>query len=198
MEGGERGWVTAEYAMLPRATHTRSPREGRTSRADGRALEIQRLVGRALRAVTDLDALGERRVIIDCDVIQADGGTRAAAITGGYVALTDALAAAPPAEAGQPVIKEPVVAVSAGIVAGQILLDLTYDEDSRAEVDMTCAFTGGGKLVEVQGTAEGRPFSAAELENLLEVARGGASLLTRLVTQLFARDLPAIWAREGS
>lgn len=198
LEGAEHGWVTAEYAMLPRATHTRSPRESRAGRPDGRALEIQRLVGRALRATTDLAALGERRIIIDCDVLQADGGTRAAAITGGYVALRDALVAAKTAAGEDAVIPEPVVAVSAGIVGGKQLLDLNYDEDSHADVDLTCAFTAAGKLVEVQATAERRPFTPAELNCLIDLARPGAVLLTRLVTQLFERNLSSIRTREGA
>jgi len=199
LEGGDRGWVTAEYAMLPRATHTRSPRESRTGRADGRALEIQRLVGRCLRGVTDLRALGERRIVVDCDVIQADGGTRAAAITGGYVALRDALVGTGVVDReGHPPLREAVAGVSAGFVDGVALVDLAYDEDSRADVDLTCAFTAAGLLVEVQGTGEGRAFAAAEVTTLLEAARPAAALLCRMVNQMFDRDMPAIWTREGS
>lgn len=199
MDGGDRGWVTAEYAMLPRATHTRSPRDGRGNRPIARSLEIQRLVGRSLRGVTNLAAVGERRVIVDCDVVQADGGTRAAAITGGYVALYDAFLKLGIADAqGRPPLKEAISGVSAGIVDNQPLLDLCYEEDSRAEVDLNCAVTASGRLVEIQGTGEGRPFTAAEFNALLELARGGAALLNRLVTQLFERDLPAIRTHEGT
>ncbi len=199
LEGGGRGWVTAEYSMLPRATHTRSFREGRTARPPGRTMEIQRLVGRCLRAVTDLAALGDRRVIVDCDVIQADGGTRVAAITGGYVALRDALTKAGVRGGnGQPPLDDAVVGVSAGIVGGKPLLDLSYAEDSNASVDMNCALTGSGLLVEIQVSAEERPFSDAEFEKLLTLARQGASLLLRLVKQLFDKDLPSIRTHEGT
>ncbi len=199
LEGAGRGWVTAEYAMLPRATHTRTPRESRAGRPDGRTLEIQRLVGRCLRGVTDLPALGDRRIVIDCDVLQADGGTRAAAITGGYVALRDALVGAGVADAGGRVpLVEPVVGVAAGFVGGQFLLDLAYEEDSRADVDMTCALTASGQLVDIHACGERRPFAAAELTTLLELVRPAATLLGRLVTQLFDRDLPVIWTREGA
>jgi ribonuclease PH len=199
LEGAGRGWVTAEYSMLPRATHTRSFREARTARPPGRTMEIQRLVGRCLRAVTDLPALGDRRVVVDCDVIQADGGTRSAAITGGYVALRDALVSfGVRDEKGQPPLADVVVGVSAGIVAGRPLLDLAFGEDSEATVDMNCAFTGAGHIVEIQATAEERPFSDGEFEKLMELARQGASLLTRLVTQLFERDLPSIRTHEGT
>jgi ribonuclease PH len=199
MEGAGQGWVTAEYAMLPRATHTRSIREGRAGKPPGRTMEIQRLVGRCLRAVTDLPALGDRRLVVDCDVLQADGGTRAAAITGGYVALRDALVSARVRNgAGNLPLADVVVGVSAGIVAGKPVLDLAYAEDSEATVDMNCAFTGGGRLVEIQATGEGRPFTDAEFAKLLELARGGAALLSRLVTQLFQRDLPSIRTHEGT
>lgn len=199
LEGAGRGWVTAEYSMLPRATHTRSFREGRTARPPGRTVEIQRLVGRCLRAVTDLTALGDRRVVVDCDVIQADGGTRAAAITGGYVALRDALAASHLSdESGQIPLSDVVVGISAGIVAGRPLLDLAYVEDSDAAVDMNCALTGSGRVVEIQVSAEERPFSEGEFEKLLALARQGAGLLVRLVNQLFERGLPSIRTHEGT
>lgn len=199
LEGAGRGWVTAEYSMLPRATHTRSFREGRTARPPGRTMEIQRLVGRCLRAVTDLPALGDRRVVVDCDVIQADGGTRAAAITGGYVALRDALAKAHITdESGQIPLAEVVVGVSAGIVGGRLLLDLAYAEDSDAAVDMNCAITASGRLVEIQASAEERPFADVEFEKLLALAHKGASMLVRLVAQLFERDLPSIRTHEGT
>ncbi len=199
LEGAGRGWVTAEYSMLPRATHTRSFREGRTTRPPGRTVEIQRLVGRCLRAVTDLPALGDRRVVVDCDVIQADGGTRAAAITGGYVALRDALKTSNISdESGRLPLSDVVVGISAGIVAGRPLLDLSYAEDSDAAVDMSCALTGAGRIVEIQASAEERPFSDGEFEKLLALARQGAALLIRLVNQLFDRDLPSIRTHEGT
>ncbi len=199
LEGGGQGWVTAEYSMLPRATHTRSFREGRSARPPGRTMEIQRLVGRCLRAVTDLSALGDRRVVVDCDVIQADGGTRVAAITGGYVALRDALAKAGVRDAtGQPPLEDVVVGVSAGIVGGRPLLDLSYVEDSDAAVDMNCALTGSGRFVEIQASAEERPFADAEFEKLLTLARQGSSILVRLVNQLFEKDLPSIRTHEGT
>jgi ribonuclease PH len=162
-------------------------------------MEIQRLVGRCLRAVTELPALGDRRVTIDCDVIQADGGTRTAAITGGYVALHDALAKVgiKTAEGNLP-LRDTVVGVSVGIVAGEPRLDLPYAEDRDAAVDMNCAFTGEGRIVEIQASAEERPFSDAEFEKLLDLARQGAALLTRLVKQLFDRDLPSIRTHDGT
>jgi len=171
------GWVTAEYGMLPRATGTRNPR-GRTG---GRAYEIQRLVGRALRAVVDLAALGERTVILDCDVLQADGGTRTAAITGAWVALHDALAGLVQAGtlAGLPLTGQ-VAAVSVGLLDGRPLLDLRYEEDARAEVDLNLVMTGQGRLVEVQGTGEKATFSRAELDVLLDLGWNG---ITRLLQQ---------------
>ena len=181
MRGEGRGWVTAEYAMLPRATHSRSPREATKGKIGGRTHEIQRLIGRSLRAVVDLEALGERTVQIDCDVLQADGGTRTASITGAYVALVDAvnglvakglLPASP--------IRESVAAVSVGIVDGRPLLDLNYDEDFRAAVDMNFVITGSGLFVEVQGTAEEAPFSLAELDALRDLALSGCGELARL------------------
>jgi len=181
MRGEGRGWVTAEYAMLPRATHSRSPREATKGKIGGRTHEIQRLIGRSLRAVVDLEALGERTIQIDCDVLQADGGTRTASITGAYVALVDAvnglvakglLPASP--------IRESVAAVSVGIVDGQPLLDLNYDEDFRAAVDMNFVITGSGFFVEVQGTAEEAPFSLTELDALRDLALSGCGELARL------------------
>jgi ribonuclease PH len=174
LKGQQKGWVTAEYGMLPRATHTRSAREASRGKQGGRTLEIQRLIGRSLRAVVDLSGLGERTVTIDCDVIQADGGTRTAAITGGYVAL--ALAAERLVVAGQ-VARNPVhgqiAAVSVGIVAGTAVLDLDYAEDSDAETDMNVVMNEGGGFVEIQGTAEGHAFLRGELEQLLDLAHGG-------------------------
>ena len=172
------GWLTAEYAMLPRATPQRTQRETGRGGPSGRTHEIQRLIGRSLRAVTNLSRLGERTVTVDCDVLQADGGTRTAAITGAYVALVLACRrlvrenrlSAPP-------VTGEVAAVSVGLVAGTPLLDLKYDEDSRAEVDMNVVCTGDGRFVELQGTAEGQPFSAEQMEALLALARGGLAAL---------------------
>jgi ribonuclease PH len=169
-----RGWISAEYGMLPRSTRNRLSRESAQGRAGGRAQEIQRLVGRSLRAIADLEALGERTIWIDCDVIQADGGTRTAAITGSFVALCDALGYL--REGGlikRSVIKDFVAAVSVGVVEGRILLDLSYAEDSIAEVDMNVVMTGSGKFVEVQGTAEGNPFSKEVMDQMLSVAASG-------------------------
>jgi ribonuclease PH len=168
--------VTAEYGMLPRATHSRNAREAAKGKQSGRTQEIQRLIGRALRGVTDLKALGERQIIIDCDVLEADGGTRTASITGGYVALH--LACQSLMESGM--IKEmplraPVMAISCGIVDGIPLLDLDYLEDSRAEVDANFVFTGRNELIEIQGTAEGKPFSSAQFTELLQLAEKGAA-----------------------
>ncbi len=183
MRGQGRGWVTAEYSMLPRATHTRSLREAAKGKISGRTQEIQRLIGRSLRAVTDLAALGEITVQIDCDVLQADGGTRTASITGAYVALYDALSGL--VEQGKlknlP-LKDSVAAISVGIVGGVPLLDLDYSEDSTAAVDMNFVVTGSGQFVEVQGTAEEEPFSREELDALRDLALAGCSQL-RLLQQ---------------
>ena len=181
MRGEGRGWVTAEYSMLPRATHTRSMRESAKGKISGRTQEIQRLIGRSLRAVTDLEALGEVTIQIDCDVLQADGGTRTASITGAYVALYDALNSLVEQGVLKTIpLKDSVAAISVGIVAGKPLLDLDYDEDSKAEVDMNFVITGSGKFVEVQGTAEGDPFSAAELDALRDLALHGCAQLGEL------------------
>jgi len=174
LEGSERGWVTAEYALLPRSTHTRTARESTRGRIGGRTHEIRRLIGRSLRAAVDLASLGKRTCIIDCDVIQADGGTRTAAITGGYVAL--ALAISKMVADGlvpRGTLKTAVAAVSAGLVGGVAMLDLCYGEDSRADVDINVVMTGKGEYVEVQGTAEGEPLSRAELNRLLDLADQG-------------------------
>jgi len=178
LKGQGRGWVTAEYGMLPRATHSRGEREASRGRQGGRTLEIQRLIGRALRAVVDLPALGERTIQLDCDVIQADGGTRTAAITGSFVALCDAVAwmRARSMLAADPV-REAVAAVSVGIVRGVPLLDLDYEEDSSCDTDMNVVMTASGGLVEIQGTAEGAPFSEAQLQALLALARSGIARL---------------------
>lgn len=184
MRGEGRGWVTAEYSMLPRSTHTRSPREAARGKLSGRTQEIQRLIGRSLRAVTDLESMGEITVQIDCDVLQADGGTRTASITGAYVALHDALSGL--LERGvlkKMPLKDSVAAISVGIVEGKALLDLNYDEDSQADVDMNFVITGSGKFVEVQGTAEEEPFSIAELDALRDLALHGCAQLNNLQQQ---------------
>jgi len=181
LQGSGRGWVTAEYGMLPRATSERTQREASKGRPSGRTQEIQRLIGRSLRAVTDLQALKEGTIWIDCDVIQADGGTRTAAITGGYIALAVALRSLK--EQGivtGDVLRDSVAAVSAGIVDGEPLLDLDYSEDSRAEVDFNVVMTGSGNLVEVQGTAEGEPFTRQQLDAMVSLASDGIERLTAL------------------
>ena len=178
LKGKGQGWLTAEYGMLPRATHTRSDREAARGKQSGRTLEIQRLIGRSLRAVVDLDKLGERTLQIDCDVLQADGGTRTASITGAWVAVHDAVskllaAGAIPASP----IRDAVAAVSVGMVAGQPVLDLDYEEDSGCDTDMNVVMTGTGGFVEIQGTAEGVPFTRGEVDTLLELARSGIAQL---------------------
>ncbi|HEX7328792.1 MAG TPA: ribonuclease PH [Casimicrobiaceae bacterium] len=178
LKGKGRGWITAEYGMLPRATDTRMRREAAEGRQSGRTQEIQRLIGRSLRAIADLTALGERTIRIDCDVLQADGGTRCASITGAWVALADAVAwcRGRGLIAGEP-IRDQVAAVSVGLVGGKAVLDLDYAEDSGCDTDMNVVMTGQGGFVEVQGTAEGAPFSQAELDALLELARRGIERL---------------------
>jgi ribonuclease PH len=183
LKGQGQGWVTAEYAMLPRSTNTRTSRENRGP--SGRSQEIQRLVGRALRAVIDRSKLGERTFWVDCDVIQADGGTRTAAITGGFVAVADAISRVPGLTAA---IRDCVGAISVGVVRGQALLDLNYVEDSSAEVDMNVVMTGSGGFVEVQGTAEQVPFGRARLDSLLAIAEGG-------IRRLVALQRPALESR---
>lgn len=174
LRGKGAGWVTAEYSMLPRSTHTRSSREAARGKIGGRTHEIQRLIGRSLRAVTDLTLLGERSILIDCDVIQADGGTRTASITGAYVALVDALRLLVERGALPTLpIKEAVAAVSVGIVEGEILLDLNYLEDSAAEVDMNFVMTSSDRFVEVQGTAESEPFTVGQMDGMRIVAVEG-------------------------
>ncbi len=176
LKGQGSGWITAEYAMLPRSTLTRIPRE--EGRSGGRSREIQRLIGRSLRAVVDLEKLGERTLIVDCDVIQADGGTRTAAITGAYVALVQALKRLRAKEIiSLKAIKNTVSAISVGIVGGDEMLDLCYDEDSWAEVDFNVVMTGDGKFVEVQGTAEAIPFSKRNIDTLLSLAQSGIDRL---------------------
>ena len=176
LQGRERGWVTAEYALLPRSTHTRTTRE--TQGLRGRTQEIRRLIGRSLRVSVDLDLLGERQVIVDCDVIQADGDTRTASVTGGYVALTLALHKLIEAREVPPqVLRTPVAAVSVGVVDGAPLLDLCYAEDRRADVDFNVVMTGEGQFVEVQGTAEGATFSRDAMDRLLDLAERGIGQL---------------------
>ncbi len=183
LEGKEQGWVTAEYAMLPRSTPERSQRESLAGRPGGRTFEIQRLVGRALRAAVDLKALGPRSVIVDCEVLQADGGTRTAAITGGYVALAHALRKSTPT----PLVRN-VAAVSAGFLDGELLLDLAYAEDSVADADVNVVATSDGELIEVQGTAEGKPFSRADFDRVLGLAmKGIAELIDAQRAALVAR-----------
>ncbi len=190
--GSGEGWVTAEYGMLPRATHTRGDREAARGKQSGRTQEIQRLIGRSLRAVFDLKALGERTLQIDCDVLQADGGTRTAAITGAFVAAQDAvgklmqqgkIAASP--------ITGPVAAVSVGIVQGVPVLDLEYVEDVACDTDMNVVMTGAGHYVEVQGTAEGAAFTRAEMDHLLRLAEKGIAELVRMQQQALEAPLPA-------
>ncbi len=183
-KGSGLGWVTAEYAMLPAATHTRSQRESVKGRIGGRTHEISRLVGRSLRAVIDYAQLGENTITLDCDVLQADGGTRTAAITGAYVALADAVAhlRSQGALTGEPLTGS-IAAVSVGIVDGEPRLDLPYEEDVRADTDMNVVMTGDGRIVEVQGTAEQEPFARAQLDALLDLAAGGCAELTRVQQQ---------------
>ncbi len=181
MRGQGRGWVTAEYSMLPRATHTRSRREASSGKVSGRTQEIQRLIGRSLRAVTDLGAMGEITVQIDCDVLQADGGTRTASITGAYVALHDAFSGLVKQEQLKKMpLLDSVSAISVGIFKGCPILDLNYEEDSRADVDMNFVITGSGRFVEVQGTAEEVPFSADELDAMRDIALAGCEDLKQL------------------
>jgi ribonuclease PH len=174
-----KGWVTAEYGMLPRATSTRTQREASAGKVGGRTQEIQRLIGRSLRSVTNLPALGERTIWIDCDVIQADGGTRTASITGAFVALALALETLRSRDVLHTIpLTDSVAAISVGIVDGEALLDLAYEDDSRADVDMNIVKTGGGRFIEVQGTAEGQPFDRASLDALLGLADDGIRQLT--------------------
>ncbi len=180
LKGKGSGWLTAEYGMLPRATGTRNEREATRGKQGGRTLEIQRLIGRSLRAVVDLEQLGERTLLVDCDVLQADGGTRTAAITGSFVAVHDALNWLRDRGGIQRLpIRDFVAAVSVGVHNGHVLLDLDYAEDSSCETDMNVVMTGSGSFVEVQATAEGTPFSSSQLAKMLELARGG---VTKLVT----------------
>jgi ribonuclease PH len=180
-----KGWVTAEYGMLPRATSTRTQREATTGKVGGRTQEIQRLIGRSLRSVTRMSELGERTIWIDCDVIQADGGTRTAAITGGFVALVLALKKLKESGVLKTLpVQDHVAATSVGVVAGTPMLDLAYDEDSRADVDMNVVKTGDGRFIEVQGTAEGPPFERPALDALLELADGGIRRLVEMQREI--------------
>lgn len=188
LKGESSGWVTAEYAMLPRSTHTRTPRRISPDSTAGRSQEIQRLIGRSLRAVTDLRALGERTFTVDCDVLQADGGTRTAAITGGYVALYHALHNLKKQGVLRSIpLRNAVAATSAGVVLGEKLLDLCYEEDSRAGVDFNVVMTDEGKFVEIQGTAEGKPFSKETVDALISLAESG-------IKRLFAAQKAAVAA----
>ena len=185
LKGSGKGWVTGEYGMLPRATEERTAREATRGRQSGRTLEIQRMIGRTLRAVTDLKALGERTVWIDCDVIQADGGTRTASVTGAFVALALALERMVAAGMLRTVpLTDSLAAISVGIVDDELLLDLAYDEDSRAQVDMNVVMTGNGRFVEVQATAEGRPYTGQEFQRLLDLAARGIRELTEVQQDL--------------
>lgn len=202
LRGKGQGWLTAEYGMLPRATGTRSERESVRGRQGGRTQEIQRLIGRSLRCVVDLKKIGERTIQIDCDVLQADGGTRTASITGAYVALVDAVRwlrsrgllgselGAATAAAVEP-IRDAVAAVSVGIIAGEVFLDLDYLEDSQCDTDMNVVMTGSGGLVEVQGTAEGAPFSRAQLDAMVDLARTGIERLVAAQDLALAEPLPS-------
>ena len=185
MRGKGTGWVTGEYSMLPRATHTRGSREAARGKQSGRTQEIQRLIGRSLRAIVDLEALGERQITLDCDVIQADGGTRTASITGAWIALHDCLKwmEARNMVKVEKVLKDHVAAISCGIFANQPVIDLDYLEDSAAETDANFVMTGSGAIVEVQGTAEGAPFSEEEFLTLMRLARGGIGELVEMQKQ---------------
>ena len=192
LKGSGKGWVTSEYGMLPRATEERTPREASRGRPSGRTLEIQRLIGRSLRAVTDQEALGERTVWVDCDVIQADGGTRTASITGAFVALASALERMVAAGILKSVpLRDSVAATSVGLVDEELLLDLAYDEDARAQVDMNVIMTGSGRFVEIQATAEGRPFIGDELQRLLALAAAGIRQLAEYQQTLLQMNFSA-------
>ena len=186
----KKGWITAEYSMLPRATQTRTTRESSTGRVSGRTHEIQRLIGRALRSVVDLSGLGERTIWIDCDVLQADGGTRTASITGAFICLSDALRyALRNGLIERTPLKDYLAAISVGVVRGQPMLDLCYTEDSIAEVDMNVVMTGSGKFVEIQGTAEGLPFSKSSLDSLVQLAEEGINNLISIQKKSIEEDV---------
>jgi ribonuclease PH len=186
----KRGWITAEYSMLPRATHSRTMRESVSGKVSGRTHEIQRLIGRALRSVVDLSGLGERTIWLDCDVLQADGGTRTASITGAFLCLSEALKYAVRNGLIEKIpLKDYLAAISVGIVKGEPLIDLCYSEDSTAEVDMNVVMTGSGKFVEIQGTAEGLPFSKSALDSLLKLADEGINHLIGIQKQFIEGEL---------
>ena len=191
LRGSGRGWVTAEYGMLPRSTHSRTDREAARGKQKGRTLEIQRLIGRSLRGAVDLEKLGERQIVVDCDVLQADGGTRTASICGGFVALHDACSRL---LAEGVIDRHPIIdfcaAISVGIVGETAMLDLPYVEDSAAEVDMNVVMTGSGRFVEVQGTAEGDPFDREQLDNLLALAESGIGQIIALQKAALDGPLP--------
>jgi ribonuclease PH len=189
LRGQGTGWITAEYSMLPRATEVRNPRESSRGRVGGRTHEIQRLIGRSLRSVVDLKALGERTIWIDCDVIQADGGTRTAAITGSFIALVDALRKLQDTTNEGLALNDYLAAISVGIVDGEPLLDLCYTEDYSAQVDFNVVMTGTGKIVEVQGTAEESPFTKDEMEQLLMLAEKGINQLIDMQREVLTQDL---------
>jgi ribonuclease PH len=190
LKGMGKGWITSEYAMIPRSTETRTPREVSRGRQAGRTMEIQRLIGRSLRAVTDLERFGERTLWIDCDVIRADGGTRTASITGAFVAMGLAFQKLLDLKALHSIpLRDYVAAISVGIVGGELLLDLNYAEDSSAEVDMNVVMTGKGQLVEVQATAEGKPYTAEDLNRLLDVARPGIEKLIELQRSILGLEI---------
>lgn len=190
LRGKGQGWVTAEYGMLPRSTHSRMRREAAAGKQSGRTQEIQRLIGRSLRSVVDLTALGERQITIDCDVLQADGGTRTASISGAYVALVDAInQLINKGLLQQSPIKDSIAAISVGMVDGQALLDLDYPEDSNCETDMNVVMTGSGHFVEVQGTAEGAPFSFAEMQAMLGLAQQGISQIIQMQKEVLEQRL---------
>jgi ribonuclease PH len=188
LKGQGQGWVTAEYGMLPRATHTRSRREAASGKQTGRTQEIQRLIGRSLRAVVDLKALGERTITLDCDVLQADGGTRTASITGAWVALCDAVKSLQDQNLllASPIV-QPVAAISVGLLSGEALLDLEYAEDSVCDTDMNVVMSGDGRFVEVQGTAEGEPFDRGQMDQMLDLAHAGCRELFRLQAEALAQ-----------
>ncbi len=190
-----RGWVTAEYSMLPRSSHDRIQREVNRGHPGGRTHEIQRLIGRSLRAVTNLEALGERQILIDCDVIEADGGTRTASITGAYVALVDAIRwLGKKTPFRDPPLRDFVAAVSVGIVDGRPCLDLCYAEDSTAQVDMNLVLTGSGRIVEIQGTAEGEAFSERELNSMMTLGKSGIRKLIQAQRRVLGlKRLPSVW-----
>ncbi|UXM95480.1 MULTISPECIES: ribonuclease PH [unclassified Bartonella] len=189
MRNTGKGWITAEYGMLPRSTNDRMRREASSGKQGGRTLEIQRLIGRSLRAVVDLQALGEMQITVDCDVLQADGGTRTAAITGGFIALYDCFALMEKRQIVrvERVLKDHVAAISCGIIGGEPMIDLDYNEDSTAGTDANFVMTGKGGIVEIQGTAEGEPFSQDQFDSLLKLARNGINQLVELQKQAIAK-----------